>query len=761
MSYVPSDAELVSAFHNIFIVICSGFSAVALLLFHNLVTLEEVVYHLRKPKLTGSTVLFLANQYLPLAVALYFAWGWSGDATICKREQILGTVLEALQYIPWAVFSALRLYALQRNVYWASIVFLFSLSPLIFNFANRDAVVGHLHGSHLWLLSAIYCSCSLAIFLCVVVILIRLPTILADIIVIIATWTTQYSSHRLAQTVRTQPALSTVALRDGVVYFILLLVLNTCRMVFDTLQLYTIDDGDCGSILAQYVEPLTAVLVSYFLINLRQAADATRVLEETTIAEEGTLEFRIIGSMGASLPGPGEDGLSGTLSINPPSPHPPLVPLPLPPLTTLALYAMSSFTQRIQNLTGTSPKAKALAQHDDDVVIVAAVRSAITKAKKGGFKDTRPEEILSGVLRAVYTKAGVNPALIGDITVGNVLPAGGGATAARMAALHSGIPNTVPISTVNRQCASGLQAVNIIASQIAAGQIDLGIGAGVESMTFGYGGGAMPDGFSEAVLSNQEAEDCLLPMGITSENVAADFGISREAQDARRAKFKDEIVPLKVKWVDPKTEQEKEIVVDHDDGVRDGVTPRVARQAQARVQEGRLNTRRYVPSPQASFRTMLRRVYRPGNASQVSDGAAAVLLARRSAAKKLGLPIVGKFVAAAYTGVPPRIMGVGPAYAIPKVLEQTGLSKDDVDFYEINEAFASQAVFSVEKLGIPFEKVNVNGGAIAMGHPLGCTGARQVATGLNIAKQTGGKLFCTSMCIGSGMGMAALFVSEQ
>ncbi|KAI0657930.1 acetyl-CoA acetyl transferase [Cubamyces menziesii] len=415
---------------------------------------------------------------------------------------------------------------------------------------------------------------------------------------------------------------------------------------------------------------------------------------------------------------------------------------------------MSSFTQRIQNLTGTSPKAKALAQHDDDVVIVAAVRSAITKAKKGGFKDTRPEEILSGVLRAVYTKAGVNPALIGDITVGNVLPAGGGATAARMAALHSGIPNTVPISTVNRQCASGLQAVNIIASQIAAGQIDLGIGAGVESMTFGYGGGAMPDGFSEAVLSNQEAEDCLLPMGITSENVAADFGISREAQDAfaaksfqkaaaaqKAGKFKDEIVPLKVKWVDPKTEQEKEIVVDHDDGVRDGVTPEsLAKLKPVFKKDGSTHA---------------------GNASQVSDGAAAVLLARRSAAKKLGLPIVGKFVAAAYTGVPPRIMGVGPAYAIPKVLEQTGLSKDDVDFYEINEAFASQAVFSVEKLGIPFEKVNVNGGAIAMGHPLGCTGARQVATGLNIAKQTGGKLFCTSMCIGSGMGMAALFVSEQ
>jgi len=150
-----------------------------------------------------------------------------------------------------------------------------------------------------------------------------------------------------------------------------------------------------------------------------------------------------------------------------------------------------------------------------------------------------------------------------------------------------------------------------------------------------------------------------------------------------------------------------------------------------------------------------------GNASQISDGAAAVLLARRSTAKRLGLPIVGKYVASAVIGVPPRIMGVGPAYAIPKVLEKTGLKKEDIDFYEINEAFASQAVYSINKVGIPFDKVNINGGAIAMGHPLGCTGARQVATGLNIAKQTGGKVFVTSMCIGSGMGMAAVFVSEQ
>lgn len=415
---------------------------------------------------------------------------------------------------------------------------------------------------------------------------------------------------------------------------------------------------------------------------------------------------------------------------------------------------MSSFVQTLSNLAGTSAKARVTAQNDNDVVIIAAVRSAMTKGKRGGFKDTRPEEILCEVLRAVYTKAGVDPSLIEDVAVGNVLPPGGGASAARMAALAAGIPNTAAVNTVNRQCSSGLTAVTQIANEIAVGQIDIGIGAGVESMTFGYGARAQADEFSEKVLACQEAEDCLIPMGITSENVAADYGITRQQQDefaaasyqkaaaAQKAgKFKDEIVPIKVKWVDPKTEKETEIVVDQDDGIRDGVTAQSL---------GKLK-----PAFKENGTT------HAGNASQVSDGAAAVLLARRSVAKRLGLPIVGKYVTSAVVGVPPRVMGIGPAFAIPKVLEKTGLSKEDIDFYEINEAFASQAVYSVLKIGIPFEKVNINGGAIAIGHPLGMTGARQIATGLNIAKQTGGKVFVTSMCIGSGMGMAAVFVSEQ
>ncbi|KAL1717203.1 Thiolase, N-terminal domain-containing protein [Schizophyllum commune] len=399
-------------------------------------------------------------------------------------------------------------------------------------------------------------------------------------------------------------------------------------------------------------------------------------------------------------------------------------------------------------------RSKILQKNDNDVVIVAAVRTAMTKARKGGFSNTRPEELLSHVLRAVYKNVNLDPKLIEDVAVGNVLPPGGGATQARMAALHAGIPNTTAVNTVNRQCSSGLTAVNQIANEILAGEIDIGIGSGVESMTFGYGPGAAPDGYSEEVLKTKEAEDCLIPMGITSENVAADFGIGRAEQDAfaaqsfqkaaaaqKAGKFRAEIVPVQTTVIDPKTEQARPVLVDADDGIREGVTPEsLAKLKPAFSKTGTTHA---------------------GNASQVSDGAAAVLLTRRSVAKRLGLPVLGKWVAGAVVGVPPRIMGIGPAVAIPRVLEKTGLTKEDVDFYEINEAFASQAVYSIKSIGIPFEKVNKHGGAIAMGHPLGCTGARQIATGLNIAKQYGDKVFVTSMCIGSGMGMAAVFVSEQ
>ena len=219
-------------------------------------------------------------------------------------------------------------------------------------------------------------------------------------------------------------------------------------------------------------------------------------------------------------------------------------------------------------------------------------------------------------------------------------------------------------------------------------------------MTMGYGPTAQPASMSEEVMSCQEAADCLIPMGITSENVAAQFKVTRQEQDAfaaesfsraakaqKAGKFKSEIVPVKTKITDPKTEKESDIIVDADDGIREGVTAESL---------GKLK-----PAFSKTGST------HAGNASQVSDGAAAVLLARRSVAKRLGLPILGKFVTASVVGVPPKIMGIGPAVAIPAVLKKAGLTKEDVDFFEINEAFASHAVMSGKTIGIPFEKVNI------------------------------------------------------
>ncbi|CAG8486379.1 14050_t:CDS:2, partial [Acaulospora morrowiae] len=389
----------------------------------------------------------------------------------------------------------------------------------------------------------------------------------------------------------------------------------------------------------------------------------------------------------------------------------------------------------------------------EDVVIVTAVRTPMTRSKKGGFKDTLPEELLAAVFKAVLDKSKIDPKLIQDVAVGNVLPLGGGATVARAASLYAGIPDTAALNTVNRQCSSGLQAVVQIANEIALDQIEVGIGAGVESMTFGFGANAMPSETSEKVFSNKQSNDCLLPMGITSENVAREFGVSREKQDAFSALshqkaaaaqaaglFKEEIIPVETKWVDPKTEEEKTIVVSQDDGIRKGTTAEVLAKLKPAFKKDGTTT--------------------AGSSSQVSDGAAAVLLMKRKTAERLRLPILGKFVNASVVGVPPHVMGIGPAYAIPAVLKKTGLGINDIDIYEINEAFASQAVYCVEKLGIDIKKVNPKGGAIAIGHPLGCTGARQISTLLFELRRTKKKTGLVSMCIGTGMGMAAVFEAE-
>ncbi|KAM6941466.1 3-ketoacyl-CoA thiolase, peroxisomal [Lycodopsis pacificus] len=384
----------------------------------------------------------------------------------------------------------------------------------------------------------------------------------------------------------------------------------------------------------------------------------------------------------------------------------------------------------------------------EDVVVVHGRRTAIGKAKRGAFKVTTPDELLSAVMTAVLTDVGLSPDKLGDVCVGNVLQPGAGALMARVAHFLSGFPETVPTYTVNRQCSSGLQALFNIAGAIRSRSIDLGLACGVESMSLREVGD--PGDLSSRMTAVDKARDCIIPMGITSENVAERFGVSREKQDAfalssqqkaARAQsaglFRQEIVPVTVRCAD---EQgiEREAVVCEDDGIRAGTTLAGLRKLRPAFKPGGSAT--------------------AGNSSQLSDGAAAVLLGRRSAVEALGLPVLGVLRASAVVGVPPDVMGIGPAFAIPAALEQAGLTVADIDVFEINEAFASQAVYCVEKLGIPLEKVNPNGGAIALGHPLGCTGVRQVVTLLNELRRRGRRAYgVVSMCIGTGMGAAAVF----
>lgn len=322
-----------------------------------------------------------------------------------------------------------------------------------------------------------------------------------------------------------------------------------------------------------------------------------------------------------------------------------------------------------------------------------------------------------------------------------------------MAGFLAGFPHTTSLYAVNRWCASGLQAIASICTAIKEGSIDVGIGAGVESMSlFSMQDGIAIDKLSEQIFEHEQARNCLMGMGETSDNVAKEFGITRQEQDEFAARsyakavaaqkngdLNSEITPLKVKVKD-ESGKETEIIADKDDGIK----------------ETKLETlQKLKPAfdPKAGTTTA-------GNASQVTDGAAAILFARRSVAKKLGLPILGRFLGFATAGVPPHIMGIGPAFAIPAVLKRTGVKQSEVDIWEINEAFASQALYSIKKLGIDESKVNARGGAIALGHPLGCTGARQICTLFSQFKQTGKKYGVTSMCIGTGMGAASIWERE-
>ncbi|KAJ7630983.1 Thiolase, N-terminal domain-containing protein [Roridomyces roridus] len=385
--------------------------------------------------------------------------------------------------------------------------------------------------------------------------------------------------------------------------------------------------------------------------------------------------------------------------------------------------------------------ASILQKNPDDVVITFAKRTAMGRAKKGQLKDTRLTSCYLALFKATLEKTKLDPTKIDDICVGTCHPPSP-LYVSRAAALAAGIPHYVPISTVNRLCSSGLMAIRNIAHAIQAGETSIGLALGAESMT--THARPTPE-ICTKVDEHTEAHDCIQPMGWTSEEVAKTYKVSRKTQDKyalishtraseAQAKgiFADEIIPVELNGA----------VVSVDDTIRPGVTA-----------ETLAALKPAFPKWEPASTTA-------GNASGVGDGAAICIMTTRERAEKEGMEIIGKWVGSAVTGVEPKHMGISPVVAIPKVLEQVGLTKEDIDVYEINEAFASQFAYCVEKLGIPIEKINPNGGAIAVSHPLGMTGVRQVVTGLAELKRRNGTLLCTSMCVGSGMGAAGIFVNE-
>lgn len=373
-------------------------------------------------------------------------------------------------------------------------------------------------------------------------------------------------------------------------------------------------------------------------------------------------------------------------------------------------------------------------------VIVASRRSAVGKGGKGTLRNTRPDDLAAQVIRKTLDDLPALPKeIIDDVILGCAMPeAEQGLNVARVIGLDAGLPNSSSAVTVNRFCSSGLQTIAMAAERIMVGAIDCAIAGGVESMSM------VPMGGNKAMLNPRlvaERPELYISMGLTAENVAKQFEISREDQDAfslrshQRAiaaieagKFKDEIVPVTTA---------EGTTFDTDEGPRADTTL----EALAKL--------RAVFHVKGSVTA--------GNSSQVSDGAAAAVVMSAERAKALGLKPLARFVGFAVAGVAPEIMGIGPIEAIPKVLKQTGLSLSDIDVIELNEAFASQSLAVVRKLGIDEDKTNVNGGAIALGHPLGCTGAKLTATMLAELHRREGRYGMVTMCIGGGMGAAGIF----
>jgi len=381
-----------------------------------------------------------------------------------------------------------------------------------------------------------------------------------------------------------------------------------------------------------------------------------------------------------------------------------------------------------------------------DAVIVAYGRTPMARANKGAFAKTHPVEYSAQALLGMLKKLpGLDYSLIEDVIVGCAVPEKyTGYNIGRLIAQRAGLPETVPGQTVNRFCSSGLQAIATAANAIMAGQMDIVVAGGVEMMT----GINMvhPEEYQDAQL-REMIPGTYLPMGITAENVAELYGITRAEMEAmaveshrkaaeaqKKGKFIDEIIPVTV------LTENGPVTVSADEGVRPETTAEGLAALKPCFKEDGLVT--------------------AATSSQMTDGASFVLLMSREKAEGLGYQPIAKFMAFAVGGVAPEIMGIGPVVAVPKVLEKTGLTVQDMDVIEINEAFASQALACIRELKLPPDKVNPNGGAMALGHPLGATGAVLTCKAIAELKRNGGKYALVTMCIGGGMGAAAVFQME-
>jgi acetyl-CoA acyltransferase len=381
-----------------------------------------------------------------------------------------------------------------------------------------------------------------------------------------------------------------------------------------------------------------------------------------------------------------------------------------------------------------------------EIVIAEAVRSAVGRGHKGALATKRPDELATDVIRGLMARVPQVRGKIDDVVLGCAMPEGEqGLNVARLVALSADLGIEVPAQTINRFCSSGLQAIAIAAGSIAVGSNDVVIAGGVESMTYvpmtGFHLSASPELMDRMPGANT-------PMGITAENVANRFKISRQQQDEfayksqmkakaalEKGAFADEIVPVRAVGYANGQRVYKDFTVDE--------LPRP---------ETTLEGLAKLPPAFATGGSVT-----AGNSSPISDGAAAALVMSRAKATELGIKPLGVFRAFVTVGVDPEIMGIGPLPAVKKLLAKTGLSVADIDLFELNEAFASQSVYCQTELGIPDAKINVHGGAIALGHPLGCTGAKLTATALYELRRRGGRYAVVTMCIGGGQGAAGLF----